>query len=567
MIDGPGPRASRWSRWRSRARDRTGRAGVRLGRLTGLGLLALGAAVVFGVTTASTQLSVGPHEARYDVTTDDTITLDLGPLGTLQLDSPLPLTLGARVTVQEIPADVRAVDPARTVEALGNDLQGYVQFFTAPQATIADAARALVLDAAARSSLALAALVAVAVLGRALLGAPRRAELAGVFAPRRRRLVGAGLLTLLVAVTAVSSLNPSERRPTGRAASSVFAGTALEGARITGRLAGVIDTYGGEVVNAYRENTKFYAGAGDALAAAWKARAAGTRARDAARKLVLTRPLDGSTPTPAPAAAAPVVLLVLSDLHCNVGMAPLIGSLAKLSGADVLLDAGDTTIDGTAVEQSCVSNLARAVPKGIPIVASNGNHDSSETAAQERRAGITVLDGTVVTVAGVRILGDDDPDQTRIGSGTSLVGRETAAQEGERLAKTACGSGKVDLLLIHTPSVGDAALQSGCVPIQVSGHLHVRVGPVAFGQGLRYASASTAGAAPGQPTVGPLRGTAELTVLRFDPDTRRLIDYQLVQVRPDGSASVSYRLPVPAVPAVRLQGDGSRAAAQAPPNP
>ena len=33
-----------------------------------------------------------------------------------------------------------------------------------------------------------------------------------------------------------------------------------------------------------------------------------------------------------------------------------------------------------------------------------------------------------------------------------------------------------------------------------------------------------------------------MTVLRFDPLTRRFVDYQLVEVRPDGSASVGPRL-------------------------
>ena len=53
-------------------------------------LAAVLVALTFGVTTASVESSLGPHEARYDVTTDDTVTIDLGPLGTLQIDSPLP---------------------------------------------------------------------------------------------------------------------------------------------------------------------------------------------------------------------------------------------------------------------------------------------------------------------------------------------------------------------------------------------------------------------------------------------------------------------------------------------
>ena len=45
---------------------------------------------------------------------------------------------------------------------------------------------------------------------------------------------------------------------------------------------------------------------------------------------------------------------------------------------------------------------------------------------------------------------------------------------------------------------------------------------------MRYISSSTAGATLGQPTVGPLNGVAEMTVLRWDPQTRRFVDYQLV---------------------------------------
>lgn len=546
-------------RWRARLRR------VRWGRWVVIGLVALAVAVTFGVTTASTQSSLGPHEARYDVTTDHAVTLDLGPLGTLQIDSPLPLTLGARVTVEEIPANVSSVDPAKTIAALSSDLQGYVQFFSAPEATLTDVASALLLDAALRSAGAFGALAAIVVVVRLLLGATRRAELVAVLALRRRDLVGSGLLALIVAVTAVSSLNPSEEVPAGRPASSVFDGTPLDGARITGRLAGVIDTYGGEVIKAYRANAEFYAVADRALVAAWKFRAAKIVARDEARRLLQAPPLVGPDPTPEPVLAKvkPVVMLMISDLHCNVGMEPLIRSVATLAKADIVLDGGDTTLDGTAVEQYCVTTFARAVPKGVPIVVSDGNHDSSETSAQERRAGYTVLDGKTVTVAGVRILGDVDPNQTRIAGGTSLSGKETETEAGDRLAKTACADGDVDLLLIHTPTVGAAALASGCVPVQLSGHLHVTARPALVGKGTLYVSSTTAGAASGQLTVGPLHGTAQMTVLRFDPATHRMLDYQLIDVRPDQSASVGNRIafPQPVAPAA---GNGPLASGRSP---
>ncbi|MGV8965276.1 MAG: metallophosphoesterase family protein [Cellulomonas sp.] len=520
---------------------------VRWGRVALLGLIALLVSATFGITTASAQLTLGPHEARYDVTTDHLVTLDLGPLGTLQIDSPLPLDLGLRATLEEIPADVRSVDPVKTLAALSGDLQSYVQFFSAPRATAVLVARALVLDALRRTLFALAVLGALGMVGRALLGARRRAELAAEVAPHRRTLIGAGLLALAVGLTSVSSLSPNERRPAGRAASSVFDGTALDGARITGRLAGVVDTYGGQVLQAYRTNEEFYAGADRALVAAWTERAAGAAARAKAQERLLQYPHDDSVPLVVAAEPVkPVVMLLISDLHCNVGMSSLIRSVAELSQADLVLDGGDSTIDGTVVEQYCVTTFADAIPDGVPIVVANGNHDSAETAVQERKAGMTVLTGDVVTAAGIKILGDRDPNQTRIGGGTSLGGEETSAEEAERLAQASCDTKDVDLLLIHDPKVGDAALERGCVPVQFSGHRHVRAGPAPFGLGVRYVNASTAGAAPGEPTVGPLHGTAEMTLFRFDPDTRRFIDYQLIEVRPNGTASVGYRVSFPA---------------------
>ena len=228
-------------------------------------------------------------------------------------------------------------------------------------------------------------------------------------------------------------------------------------------------------------------------------------------------------------------------------MAPLIGTLAELAGADAVLDAGDTTMNGTSVEQYCVTSFARALPGGVPLVTSPGNHDSRETSAFYARAGATVLDGSVVEVAGVRILGDHDPNETRVGNGGTRTVDETPSEAGRRLAEVACEDGDVDLLLVHTPTVGDTALEEGCVPAQVSGHYHRRVGPEQVGLGIRYVASSTAGATLGQPTVGPLRGVAEMTVLRLDPTTGAVLDLQVVQVRPDATVAVERPAPWPSV--------------------
>ncbi|WNB84621.1 metallophosphoesterase [Cellulomonas sp. ATA003] len=394
----------------------------------------------------------------------------------------------------------------------------------------------------------------------------------------------------------------------------MFAGTPLDGARITGRLAGVIDTYGSMVVDAYRENEEFYDRANAAVAAAWDQRAltlavreqdedaadddaagddaAGDDAADDAGVPAVAatdeptddepaddapadgEPTDGEptgdqpadalvpTPTPAPTPTStpsptptvgpepvepvdPVVMVLVSDLHCNVGMARIIRTVAERSDADIVLNAGDTTVNGTSVEQYCVTSFSQAVPPGVARVVADGNHDSLETEDQERAAGWTVLDGEVVTVEGLRILGDRDPNRTQIGGGTTPVSEETPAEAGARLAGTACEGDDVDLLLIHTPRVGDAAMRTGCVAVQLSGHQHRRTGPLQVGQGIRYVSSTTAGATSGGATVGPLNGVADITVLRWDPDRGRMVDLQVVQVMPDGSATVGPREPFP----------------------
>lgn len=517
-------------------------------RWTLAGVAAALVALTFGITTAQADLSLGPHEATYSVTADDRLVADLGPLGTVVTDSPLPLTLGVRITVHEIPADLSAVDTA-SFDALVGDLDGYLQFFDSPQQTVQTVAWALIWDAVRGAGVAAVVLVAAGFGVRALLGPARRRELGRTLAPRTGKITGGVLVAVVVAATVTASAGPEDRA--ALPASPVFAGTALEGARITGRLASVIDTYSGQLVETYQANEVFYAGARERLNEAWDARVA--QQEEAVQA--------GSEPTGS-ASGTPketdyVTLLLVSDLHCNTGMTPLIRDLADRLGPDVMLNAGDTTINGTSVESVCVDSFASAVPDGVPFVVSDGNHDSRLTTATELANRQIVLDGDVVEVEGVRILGDRDPLETRIGGGTVMAREETPEEAGDRLRDVACDAAgepglggftaedRVDLLLVHQPAVGDAALESGCVPFQISGHMHKRIGPDVVGYGVRYVNASTGGATKGNTSVGPLRDSSEMTVLRFDPERRQFVDWQLVEVTTEGEAVVGERQPFP----------------------
>lgn len=572
-------------------------------RYTLAALLTVVGCAIFGITTASVQASLGPHNARYEVTVNSVITVDLGPLGTVQLESPLPANLGVTVRIEEIPNDLTSVDSATTLDALATDVEGYLQFFSGPNETISYISKALLQDAARRAGVAL---VVVALAGAAtyvVLGAARRRELGQSLAQHTWAITAGVVVMAVVGGTVVTNRASTSLDKVGAQASAVFDGTPLEGARITGRLSGVIDTYGGQLVGVYRDNETFYADANRNLTQAWQER---MEAEGAARELLSASALpiegavggamsdgaggaDGSgevldpsdatdpgqssapddassssgedastspdergdtTTEPAPEQDADVVtLLMVSDLHCNTGMSPLISNLATLSEASVVLNGGDSTINGTAVERFCVDSFAGAVPKGATMVEADGNHDSAITSAQARDAGVTVLEGKVVEVEGIRILGDSDPNETRIGQGSTSVAGETYAQAGERLREVACeAKDPVDLLLVHTPAVGDPVLESGCVPVQLSGHKHVRIGPEVVGEGVRYVSASTAGAVEGAATIGPLNGTAQMTVFRYDRDRRVMLDYRVVAVHPDGTVEVGAAMTFPRPP-------------------
>jgi hypothetical protein len=292
--------------------------------------------------------------------------------------------------------------------------------------------------------------------------------------------------------------------------------TPLAGARFTGRLGQLAAEAGRIAVTAYEEDVDFYDSAAEATREAFEAQ---------------DRENAGTTDEFTRA-------LFFSDLHCNIGMTRVMGAAARGSHAQLVLDGGDTTMDGTAVERYCVDAVADALPKDVPWVVSPGNHDTAATAEQERRAGAVVLDGSVVRVAGLAILGDADPTHTEVASGTSLVGEETGQDVARRLSRTACEASRpVDLLLVHDPWIAATALKDGCVPAAVSGHMHTRTDPHPVGEAMAYTASSTGRDTAETTTFGPLAASAEITILYFDPDGAWAA-WQLLTVNPDASASL-----------------------------
>jgi len=589
--------------WWHRLQPLTRRA-IRVGTAV---LAALLVSMGFAVATASYTGSLGPHVAEYSTRLNGEVRVDMGPLGSLVIDSPAPANLGVYVLVHEIP-DQLTTDDADPIAGLMADVRSYEQFLTNPQATIDDAVRGLVQDAIGRGVVTLSVLLMGIALGRLAAHGVLREALKSAWRQPGVPFLAPTLAVMLV-VLPLSDLTRSFGLE-GRS-SPVLAGTPLAEARITGRLATIVDHYGGMVVRAVEDNERFYAEVNTNLLEAYAADPAplappegpasavdsaqrgedesaqdgadqggtgregaeqGGTGRDGAEQGGAGQDgagedgieqseaeqggaeHEGGDPAPDEHATGAQVFsdpeaeyatfLMIADLHCNVGMAPVIATAAELSEADAILNAGDTVMSGTEVESFCVNAFADALPptSDLPVIVADGNHDSVLTGEQERNRGWTVLDGDVVEVAGVRVLGDTDPTLTEIGTGTRPERDETVLQMGERLRDQACElqdeGDPADILLIHSPHAGRQSLEAGCVPLNLSGHMHSQGGPWQLGWGVQYISSSTAGATLGQPTVGPLNAQAAMTVIRWNLTSGEPAHYRLIHADPDTSVTL-----------------------------
>ncbi|GAB3558173.1 hypothetical protein GCM10027344_06890 [Spelaeicoccus albus] len=502
----------------------------------------------WAILSARATAQFGPHTAIVEVTASNILDVDLGPLGTIEMPLPqVPGPLGVHVQVEEIEADLSAVNKPSTMDDLSSDVQSYSLFFADPDAQIDRAVREVVRDVVFRDVVGALALTAAAAGLSVLVGRARRDEIRGRL--RRRPKMTAGGIAAAAVVALVAGVLTWPSSPAPFEGDPLFAGTPLEGARVTGRFSSIVDRVGGTVVDYYDANEKFYAKAlsnlNDELAS-----------EPAAMNALNPPPSSTSSPSPGgipdpdetPLPNDIATFLIVSDIHCNVGMSRIIGRVAGARQVDAVLAAGDATMTGTPTEKYCVDSMTKAIPHGISKVWVKGNHDSAATVDEEKKAGVTVLEGKAVTVDGIRIIGDADPRRTIFGQGTKRVGKETVQSLSARMADTTCRAAKpIDLLLIHDPLAGAATTDKGCVPLQISGHWHRRVGPEQVGKSIRYVNSTTGGARANALTPGPLKMDAEMTLFRFDKSTGRALDYQLITVHPDRSVTIAPWKPVPGI--------------------
>ena len=561
-------------------------------------LLLTGAvSLLVGLSTATASAPVGPHEAEWSTTLNSRLTLDLGPLGTISHASPAG-PFGVDVVIGEIPGEFSSsqVDTDSLGQALSADGSSYLTLISRPELTIQAGLHSLIADGLRRAGLIESVILCLVAAGRLATGGRLRDTirdgLSGTWA--------SPLIGVTAVVTVIGLLVPALRSDTVPGTRlDVLAHTPLAQARLSGRVADVVQAYGDQIVGRLESNRAFYAQVDANLAAAWQASqevggvvdvtaasgAVDTAAvREQADAVAARTGAATASPSPSPGAspgattspgaptgpgasssAAPgaspgatpqesatpalptgaqavaeygrTTAVLTTDLHCNLDMIALAGRLDALSGAQLHLDDGDLTMTGSSPEQVCVDALTDAIPSGVARVATIGNHDSEATANQLRARGWTVTNGTVQSAAGLRILGDVDADRSPAG-GTYQRGSENSAQIGARLARTSCKAGAdVDVVLIHQPYTFGPLVSEGCAPLLLAGHVHQERGMSVTQGGNAVVAQLISGAGKGGTSIGPVTQDAYLHVLSFD-ENGALRGWRAVVIHPDASVTV-----------------------------
>jgi predicted MPP superfamily phosphohydrolase len=403
--------------------------------------------------------TIGPLDVtvRLDPLGGGGTTLALNPLGELAADThrgPLGVELGVRAVAAD-EAEAILADPQR-LTALREQLAGDVR-------------------AAAGTAVLRSVLVAVAGGGVLTLLVTRRPALAALGAVAALTLV---VVPLAVAAGTVDTRALEQPRFSGllSAAPDVVADVQ--------KIAGNVDAYGEQLAAVVAHVTKLY-DTGLAL------------------------------PTFAPREDA-IRLLHVSDLHLNPAAWDVIRAVADQYDVDLIVDTGDISDQGSTIESRYVAPIGTL---GRPYVFVRGNHDSPAVEdAVRRQRNAVVVDGTVQTVAGVRVLGVPDvrltPDRAHR-AGDAEQQRAAMAHLAE-LARAADPA--VDVLLAHDPT--DAEVVGGTAPLMLAGHGHQRH-VRKYGDTLVLVQGSTGGAGL-RALQGEEPTPVTLSVLYLDPRTKAL---------------------------------------------
>lgn len=247
-----------------------------------------------------------------------------------------------------------------------------------------------------------------------------------------------------------------------------------------------------------------------------------------------------------------IMMVHVTDIHDNLYMYPVVGAIAKETGARIVLDTGDVTKTGSSVENVFVAyylqTLKSSGVKDIYYV--RGNHDTKTTDDQMAKGGATVLEGIVERDDGLVIGGWGDPMHTELAASIHTAERtgKLKAQDQEihkALKDWESKHGRpVNILMTHAPSIGKAVRKDGLANLQLAGHKHLENASITPGKTVLLEGNNTNGETPvGQnemfgTSIGPIRRDVEISVISWNRISGVFRCF-VVTIKPSGAASVS----------------------------
>ncbi|WP_350345029.1 metallophosphoesterase [Proteinivorax tanatarense] len=160
-------------------------------------------------------------------------------------------------------------------------------------------------------------------------------------------------------------------------------------------------------------------------------------------------------------------ILHVSDIHNHPVAYDFIGQVIRSFNVDIVIDTGDITDYGTALEAELITKLDNI---DVPYVISPGNHDSPAVIERlEEMDNVTVLVDDVVEVNGLVIAGIADPSSQS--TAMAVEPDEVYLKQVEQLQQTIEESGKEPFIInTHHPIISEEL--QGQYPLLFQGHTH-----------------------------------------------------------------------------------------------
>ncbi|MGA8847133.1 MAG: hypothetical protein WB471_11015 [Nocardioides sp.] len=554
------------------------------------GILGAPAAVGWAVTHTVVEQQIGTTPARFSLSTEGRSELRLGIAGTIFV----PRAVGPFGIVASIdgPGDPGAGDGDLANYVRPEMLALYTGIFHDPGPAIEQYVG--LVEVELRDQVVKALVVVAFGGGLLLLGLSYLVPLRRLSSVRDR--ARAGLAAGLVLATSASiGMLQVEASDGGRESEGVYTLDVLDGTLAAGA------TTDSPVIRALT---------GGALAKA-KMLVERQEKAEARYRATALEGLEAQTDLMAGPSEGETAIIMQSDMHCNTTMIRLQTAVVEMlrnqhgDGVPALMGVtGDLTTNGTAAEGTCIRKEREIMGKA-PVAAVTGNHESEVSAEQMADSGMTVLQGSIEEVSGVRVLGDGDPSRSELFGASRLRGEEGQADVGERLRREALDAGdddRPDLVLVHEayaaqaflsvesvsslladdghsstspPTNGEDGIDDVPAAAVFYGHWHRSIEPRVIwnsdGSWTLLMELDSTGGAVDTPTINNFstpwskpQQEASFPMIFLDQETRLVTGYQIYRFRTDGTAIVEPRVRIGAVSSstdagvTDLQSDDSR---------